>query len=79
MTKVEITSVTGGTPIDVYVADYYGNHKLYLGTITGNTINPVPPIVYYYPSGVFDNVPIISLLMIDTNGCENVQYILCTT
>lgn len=78
MTRVEITNVTGNTPIDVYIADYYGNNQYFLGTITGNTINPVPPTVFYYPSGVFDTAPIITLKLIDSEGCEDVQYIECT-
>ena len=40
MTQVRITEISGGTyPINVYIADVYGNNQSLLGTIaTGTTV-----------------------------------------
>lgn len=37
MTRIEFTDVSGTTPIDVYVADFRGDNRAYLGQITGAT------------------------------------------
>jgi hypothetical protein len=77
MTVVQITGLTGGTvPIDVFVADYYGNNKVYVGQI----IDPlVPPTISYYPTSIFDTSPIIMIILIDSNGCEVMKLIDCSS
>jgi hypothetical protein len=54
MTQVVITNASGLTPIEVYVADFNGNYRTYLGSITGTTIVPVPPEVSFLPSPQFN-------------------------
>ena len=78
MAKISLTNVTGDTPISVYVADYYGNNRQFLGIITGDTTIPVPPTVIYYPSSVFNSAPTIMLILIDSNGCEKFKLIDCS-
>ena len=79
MTQVRITEISGGTyPINVYIADVYGNNQSLLGTIaTGTT---VPPTVYYntvIPS-IFETAPEIMLLLVDANGCKVFKILQCT-
>lgn len=78
MSKILITNVTGATPVNVFVADAYGNNREYLGSITGNTLFPVPPDVDYYPSSIFNTAPSIMLILVDSNGCEKFKIIDCT-
>lgn len=78
MTQIRITEVTGATPIQVYVADYYGNNKFLVGTITGATMTPVPPEVTYFPPSIFNTAPSIMLIMVDANGCELFKILDCT-
>ena len=79
MTQVRITDISGGTnPINVYIADVYGNNQSLLGTIaTGTT---VPPTVYYntvIPS-IFETAPEIMILLVDANGCQVFKILQCT-
>lgn len=78
MSQIVLTNVTGNTPISVYVADYYGNNREFLGEITGSTITPVPPQIFYFPSSVFNTAPSIMLILIDSNGCEMFKILECT-
>lgn len=77
MTQIVFTGVTGNTPIQVYVADYYGNNQTFLGTITGSTI-PVPPDVDFYPPALFNTAPTIMIIMIDATGCRIMKLLDCT-
>lgn len=74
MTRVEISQITGTLPIDVYASDYYDNFRTYLGTITSS----VPPSVFYYLPSTFDDVPLVKLILIDSNGCESNHNTECT-
>lgn len=78
MTQLRITEVTGATPIQVYVADYYGNNKFLVGTITGPTLTPVPPVVTLFPPSIFNTAPAIMLILVDANGCEKFKILDCT-
>lgn len=76
MTRIEITSVTGGTyPINVYVSDIYGNYETLIYTITSG--NPIPPQTGVTLSTVFSTAPAILLKMLDANGCERIQLLEC--
>ena len=78
MTQVRITEISGGTyPINVYIADIYGNNQTLLGTISSG---PVPPTVEYntvIPS-IFNTAPQIMLMMVDINGCIVFKILDCT-
>lgn len=74
MTRLEITGITGVIPINVYVSDYYGNYRTLLGTIS----SPVPPSVVYYLPDLYDNVPMVKLIMTNSGGCELDENIVCT-
>jgi hypothetical protein len=34
MARIEILSITGTSPFDVYVSDVYGNNETFIGTIS---------------------------------------------
>lgn len=69
MNQIVINYISGGTlPINVYVADEYGNNKSLIGTIT----NPVPPQVIFDSTipPIFEGIKRIMLICVDANGCE---------
>jgi hypothetical protein len=77
MTQVRIDYISGGTyPINVYIADVYGNNQTLLGTINPG---PVPPIVEYNTviPPIFETAPEIMLLMVDANGCQVFKILEC--
>ena len=73
MGRIEITSVTGVTPISVYVSDVYGNYETLLGTITGS----VPPQEFFYPPSIFNTAPAVLLKLVFGNGCEVIKFLEC--
>jgi hypothetical protein len=78
MTQVRITEISGGTyPINVYIADVYGNNQTLLGTISAG---PVPPTVEYNTTipSIFETAPQIMLLMVDANNCNIFKLLDCT-
>lgn len=78
MKQVRITLISGTTyPIDVFIADVYGNNRSLLGTIVSG---PVPPTVTYNTviPPIFNTAPEVMLLMIDSEGCETFKILECT-
>jgi hypothetical protein len=77
MIQIRITSISGGVlPINVYVADVYGNNTSFIGTISSS----VPPTVSFnsqIPS-IFDTAPEIMLILTDSSGCEVFQILDCS-
>jgi hypothetical protein len=76
MTQVRIDSITGVIyPIDIYVADVYGNNRTYLATVING---PVPPELSYTTlPPLFDNAPSVMVIVIDANNCEKFEIIPC--
>jgi hypothetical protein len=78
MRQIRITAISGSTyPINVFIADVYGNNRSLLGTISSG---PVPPTVTYntvIPS-IFGTAPEVMLLMVDSEGCELFKILDCT-
>lgn len=73
--QITITSYTGTTPVDVYVADTYGNNRAYVGQITA----AVPPnVTFSLPSG-YTTVPMVSIVMVENGGCESTEKYDCQT
>lgn len=78
MVQVRIDFISGATfPINVYVADIYGNNKSLVGTISAG---PVPPEVRYNSSipSIFYTAPQIMLILEDSSSCELLQILDCT-
>jgi hypothetical protein len=73
MAMIEITSITGTSPYQVYVSDVYGNNEYFVGTIGG----AVPPVENFYLPELFDNAPAIMLKITDANGCSKFKILEC--
>jgi hypothetical protein len=73
MARIEIDSITGTSPYNVYVSDVYGNNTTYIGTIG----SAVPPAQFYYLPPIFNYAPAIMLTITDANGCEKFEIIEC--
>ena len=73
MARIEIVSITGTSPYDVYVSDVYGNNTTFIATIGSS----VPPTEYYYLPSIFNYAPAIMLTITDSNGCEKFEIIEC--
>lgn len=77
MTQVLINYISGGTfPIDVYIADKYGNNKTLIGSVSSG---PVPPVIKFnvtIPS-IFNTAEIVMLILSDTNNCEVFKLLEC--
>ena len=82
MRQIRITDISGATyPVDVYIADVYGNYQTYLGTITsGDAPNPPFSSVNYTTQipPIFNTAPAIMLLLVDSNGCRIFKILDCT-
>ncbi len=84
MIQIRIDSITGSTayPIQVSLADVYGNNRTLIASITPG---PVPPTVTLNNSvsgvtipSIFNSVPQIMVILTDSNGCEVFQILNCT-
>ena len=76
MTQIRIDGITGVTyPVDLYVADIYGNNRYFLATISSG---PVPPeLAYTTLPAIFDTAPSVMLIMIDANDCQRFEILPC--
>lgn len=78
MTQIQLTAITGYTPIDVYVADYYGNNVTFVGQITSPAgPNPAPPTISFVVPSLFDGAPTIMIILNDANGCQVFKLVDC--
>lgn len=78
MVQIRITEISGGTyPIQVYIADVYGNNQYLLATISSG---PVPPVQTYNSTipSIFETAPELMLKLVDDNGCEIFKILDCT-
>lgn len=83
MREIKISIISGATyPVDVFIADVYGNNESLLGTITSGEA-PSPPSTYViYNSqipSIFNTAPAIMLTMIDSVGCRVMKIIECSS
>jgi len=77
MIQIRITEISGGTlPINVFLADVYGNNKTLLGVIN-STVPPTQTYNSTIPS-IFETAPEVMLLLTDVNGCEVFKILDCT-
>jgi hypothetical protein len=70
MTEITLSNISGSSPIDVYIADYAGNNKEFLATITGDISLPIT-------STTFNTMTNIMVILSGTNGCELQQIVDC--
>jgi hypothetical protein len=78
MTQIVINNIVGVTyPINVYVADVYGNNKVFLANIPSG---PVPPSLSYTTlPALFNNAPAVMMIIVDANNCERFEILPCIT
>lgn len=77
MTQVIIKYISGGTfPVNVFIADKYGNNKSQIGTVNPG---PVPPPVKYNITipPIFDTAETVMLILEDVNGCVIFKLLDC--
>lgn len=74
MTQIRISNLSGTVPINIYVADVYGNNKSLIGQITGKT-ELSSPIIYQYPPSIFDEAPSIMLILSDSRNVEKYKIL----
>ena len=70
MTEIEINTISGNTPVDVYVGDYLGNNIIFIGSVTGATNLPID-------SSLFNTMSSVMLIMSGSDGCETFKIIDC--
>ena len=70
---IEISSISGTSPFQIWVCDYYGNQCQLIDTVTG----PVPPAVYYNLPAAFMYAPVVTIKIIDSLGCETSTLYYC--
>jgi hypothetical protein len=70
---IEISSISGTSPFQIWVCDYYGNQCQLIDTVTG----PVPPAVYYNLPVAFMYAPVVTIKIIDSLGCETSMLYYC--
>lgn len=74
MNQILINYITGVTyPVNVYVADEYGNNTTFVDSVTG----PVPPSVVLTCPPLFNGAEKVMLILMDTSGCGAFQIINC--
>lgn len=78
MVQIRISNISGTTyPVNVFLADVYGNNRSLLGVIDPG---PVPPAQQYNITipPIFETAPEVMLLLVDDNGCELFKILECT-
>ena len=79
MIQISINNISGCTyPVDVYIADIYGNNRNFIGTIA---TGPVPPTQYFNTTipTIFDKANEVMLILVDANNCEKFNIVVCPT
>ena len=70
---IQITSVTGTSPYDVYVCDVFGTNCNLVGTIVGT----VPPVYSFSIPAMFNYAQVVIVKVIDFNNCETFHIETC--
>lgn len=73
MAFIEISSITGVSPYEVYVSDIFGNNETFVGSFSGT----VPPSIYFDLPFLFDTAPIVLIKVIDANNCQTFHQASC--
>lgn len=68
--QIEITSLTGTLPADVYVSDVYGNNLSLVGVLSSIPQTFVLPVIFNF-------APAVIVKIIDADGCEEFQVKEC--
>lgn len=77
MVQIIVNYISGGTfPVNVYVADKYGNNKTLIGVVDPG---PVPPPAKFNTTipPIFSTAKTVMLILEDVNGCEIFKLLHC--
>jgi hypothetical protein len=70
MSRLNIKSITGIPPYEIYVSDQYMNNKTLITTINES----IPPQQFFYLPDLFDGIDRIILIIKDSSGCDSCNF-----
>jgi hypothetical protein len=70
---LEITSISGYPPYDIYVCDIFGFNCEQVAILTGD----VPPPVILDYLGTYENSPVVTIKIVDSSGCVTTELFYC--
>jgi len=73
MALIEISSITGSSPYQLFVSDIYGNNETFISSFSG----AVPPSQYFNLPPLFDTAPVVLIKVIDASGCTTFHQASC--
>jgi hypothetical protein len=73
MALIEISSITGTSPYQLFVSDVYGNNETFIASFSG----AVPPSQYFNLPSLFDTAPVVLIKVIDASGCTTFHQASC--
>jgi hypothetical protein len=65
MAYIEISSITGTSPYQLFISDIYGNNESFIGSFSG----AVPPVQFFSIPEKYDTAPIVKIKIIDSGNC----------
>ena len=74
MTNIIFTSLSGDTPLSIYVSDAFGGNEAYLGQVT--TLPLAGDISYELPI-IFNSAPQVTIIVEDNTGCRTSKKYNC--
>jgi hypothetical protein len=74
MTNIIFTSLSGATPLSIYVSDAFGGNETYLGQV--NTLPIVGDVSFDLPE-IFNLAPQITIIIQDNTGCRTSKKYNC--
>ena len=73
MALIQISSINGISPYQIYVSDIFGNNTTYLGSFSGT----IPRTRFFGLPIIFDSAEYVMLTIIDVEGCETFEIVSC--
>ena len=74
MTNIIFTSLSGETPLSIYVSDAFGGNETYLGQVT--TLPIVGEVSFNLPE-IFTSAPQVTIIIQDNTGCRTSKKYNC--
>jgi len=74
MTNIIFTSLSGETPLSIYVSDAFGGNETYLGQVT--TLPIVGEVSFNLPE-IFNLAPQVTIIVDDNTGCRTSKKYNC--
>ena len=65
MAYIEISSITGISPYQLYVSDIYENNETFIGSFSGT----IPPVQFFLMPEKYNTAPIVKIKIIDSRNC----------